>query len=59
MEEFGMIICSALKRARKRFGPEYAACLSNLRTGEGMVANLDFNYGRPWFVEFRPLYHNP
>jgi DNA helicase HerA-like ATPase len=47
------------ERARKRFGPEYAACLSNLRTGEGMVANLDFNYGRPWFVEFRPLLHKP
>jgi DNA helicase HerA-like ATPase len=46
-------------RAKKRFGLEYAACLSNLRTGEGMVANIDFNYGRPWFVEFRPLYHKP
>jgi hypothetical protein len=47
------------ERARKRFGQEYASCLPNLRPGEGMVANLDFDYGRPWFLEFRPLYHKP
>jgi DNA helicase HerA-like ATPase len=47
------------ERARKRFGPEYATCLSNMRTGEGMVAKINCNYGRPWFVEFRPLYHKP
>jgi len=45
------------ERARRRFGPEYAALLPSLRTGEGMIANIDYNYGRPWFVEFRPLYH--
>jgi len=45
------------ERARRRFGPEYATLLPSLRTGEGMIANIDYNYGRPWFVEFRPLYH--
>jgi len=40
-----------LERIRKRFGPEYASSLVKLRVGECMVANIDYNYSKPWFVK--------
>jgi len=46
-----------IERAKSRYGSMYASCLPEIRTGEAMVSNIDFNYGRPWFIKFRPLYH--
>jgi DNA helicase HerA-like ATPase len=46
-----------LDRITHRYGPEYRAAVVKLRTGECMLANVDYNYSKPWFIKFRPLYH--
>ncbi|MEM5782138.1 MAG: hypothetical protein QXD43_02990, partial [Candidatus Aenigmatarchaeota archaeon] len=42
-----------LERIRKRFGSEYASSLVKLKIGECMIANIDYNYSKPWFVKIR------
>jgi len=44
-----------LQRIRKRYGPKYASALVKLRIAECMVANVDYNYSKPWFVELKQL----
>jgi DNA helicase HerA-like ATPase len=46
-----------LDRIGHRYAPEYRAAVVKLRAGECMIANVEYNYSKPWFVKFRPLYH--
>jgi len=45
-----------LERITRRYGHKYIMALTRLRVGEAMVANVDYNYSKPWFVKFKPLY---
>jgi hypothetical protein len=47
-----------LKRVEDKYGKEYAVALPRLKVGTGMVQNSEYNKGRPYFVEFRPLLHS-
>jgi uncharacterized membrane protein len=47
-----------IDRVKKSYGAEYAATLPKLKIGVGMVQNPEFNEGKPWFIEFRPLLHD-
>ncbi|MEM7826379.1 MAG: type IV secretory system conjugative DNA transfer family protein [Candidatus Aenigmatarchaeota archaeon] len=42
---------------RRKYGGEFAKSLVKTRKGEGMIANVDFNYSKPWFVEFLKSSH--
>ncbi|MCW1309697.1 MAG: hypothetical protein QXP04_03325, partial [Candidatus Nanoarchaeia archaeon] len=45
-------------RVKQKYGPEYSATLPKLRIGSAMVQNPDYNDGKPYFIEFRPLLHD-
>ncbi|MEM5847292.1 MAG: DUF87 domain-containing protein [Candidatus Aenigmatarchaeota archaeon] len=46
-------------RVRSKYGMDYASRVTKLTVGTGMVQNPEYNYGKPWFVSFRPLLHSP
>jgi hypothetical protein len=46
-------------RVKKTYGKEYAVTLPKLKVGTGLIQNPEFNDGKPWFIEFRPLLHEP
>jgi hypothetical protein len=48
-----------IKRVKKKYGEEFAQKLSSEDVGTGMIQNSNYNDGDPWFVDFRPTYHNP
>jgi hypothetical protein len=48
-----------MKWAREKYGKQYAETLPKLVTGTAMVQNPKFNDGKPYFVTFRPLLHDP
>jgi hypothetical protein len=47
-----------LKRVEDKYGKEYGVALPRLKVGTGMVQNSEYNKGRPYFIEFRPLLHS-
>jgi len=47
-----------IKLVKEKYGKEYCQLVCKFTTGIGMVKSLDYNKGRPYFVEFRPLYHS-
>ncbi|PIN92886.1 hypothetical protein COU54_05180 [Candidatus Pacearchaeota archaeon CG10_big_fil_rev_8_21_14_0_10_31_24] len=48
-----------IKRVRERHGKEISELISKMGIGLGMVESAGYNKGNPYFIEFRPLYHNP
>lgn len=48
-----------IKRAESKYGEQYAKRISSVEVGTGMIQNPEYNEGQPWFVDFRPPYHNP
>jgi hypothetical protein len=46
-------------RVKSKYGPDYASKITRLTIGTGLFQNPEYNNGRPWFVTFRPLQHNP
>ncbi|MEM5772833.1 MAG: DUF87 domain-containing protein [Candidatus Aenigmatarchaeota archaeon] len=40
---------------KRKYGAEFATSLVKTRRGECMIANVDFNYSKPWFVEFKKI----
>jgi hypothetical protein len=46
-------------RIKEKFGEEYSQRVVRQEIGVGMVQNPKYNRGRPYFVHFRPLYHDP
>ncbi|MCK4714658.1 MAG: DUF87 domain-containing protein, partial [Candidatus Aenigmarchaeota archaeon] len=47
-----------IRRVTQKYGFQYASTTTKLRTGTGMVQNAEFNHGKPYFIEFRPLLHD-
>jgi hypothetical protein len=39
--------------------PAYASKVTRLTIGTGLFQNPEYNNGRPWFINFRPLLHSP
>jgi hypothetical protein len=48
-----------INRVEKKYGEEFAKRISSEDVGTGMIQNSNYNDGEPWFVDFRPTYHNP
>jgi hypothetical protein len=48
-----------LARIEKKYGLDYAKRVTKLEVGVGMMQNPKYNEGRPWFIAFRPTWHEP
>ncbi|MFB6115327.1 MAG: ATP-binding protein, partial [Candidatus Nanohalobium sp.] len=48
-----------INRIEKKYGEQFAKRISSEDVGTGMIQNSNYNEGEPWFVDFRPTYHNP
>ena len=48
-----------IERIEKKYGEQFAKRISSEDIGTGMIQNSNYNEGDPWFVDFRPTYHNP
>jgi len=48
-----------LKRAREKYGEEYARRITREEVGVGMIQNPKYNEGKPYWIAFRPLLHDP
>ncbi len=48
-----------LDRLKDKFGMDTVRSVAKAEVGSGMVQNSDYNHGRPYFVNFRPLLHSP
>ena len=46
-------------KVKEKYGPVYAQRVSRQGIGVGMIQHPKYNDGKPWFVNFRPPYHNP
>jgi hypothetical protein len=46
-------------RVKSKYGTDYASKVTRLTIGTGLFQNPEYNHGRPWFVNFRPLLHSP
>jgi hypothetical protein len=46
-------------RVKSKYGTDYASKVTKLTIGTGLFQNPEYNYGKPWFVSFRPLLHSP
>jgi len=47
-----------LERIKTKYGIDIMQSLIKAGTGTGMIENADYNKGRAYFVNFRPLLHN-
>jgi hypothetical protein len=48
-----------IRKVETKYGPEYATRISRQGVGVGMVQNPKYNEGKPYFIQFRPTWHNP
>ncbi|MFB6115747.1 MAG: helicase HerA-like domain-containing protein, partial [Candidatus Nanohalobium sp.] len=48
-----------IDRVETKYGEQFAKRISSEDVGTGMIQNSNYNDGDPWFVDFRPTYHNP
>ena len=48
-----------IRKVETKYGPEYATRISRQGVGVGMLQNPKYNEGKPYFVQFRPTWHNP
>ncbi|MEM2481357.1 MAG: DEAD/DEAH box helicase family protein [Candidatus Hadarchaeales archaeon] len=46
-----------LARITEKFGAEYMRSISRASVGHGMYFNPDYNKGKPYFINFRPILH--
>ncbi|RLJ03592.1 MAG: hypothetical protein DRP11_00175 [Candidatus Aenigmatarchaeota archaeon] len=46
-------------KVKAKYGEEYASRISREGVGVGMIQNPKYNDGKPYFVQFRPTWHNP
>ena len=49
---------SDLERIRVKYGEEYLKSLVRSEVGVGMFQNAEYNKGKPYFINFRPILHN-
>jgi len=47
-----------LDRIKTKYGPEFLKSLVKSEVGVGMFQNAEYNNGKPYFVNFRPILHN-
>ena len=47
-----------IQRIKQRYGPDYAMRVAKLTVGAGLIQNPEYNDGKPWFIQFRPLLHD-
>ncbi len=47
-----------LTRTKNEYGERYLQSLVKAAVGAGMVENSNYNRGKPYFVQFRPLLHS-
>jgi len=48
-----------IRKAKDKYGEEYANRITRQGLGVGMIHNPKYNDGKPYFIQFRPTYHNP
>ncbi|MFT4313276.1 MAG: hypothetical protein ACMXYA_02625, partial [Candidatus Woesearchaeota archaeon] len=48
-----------IKKIEEKYGAEYSDRITRQGVGVGLVQNPKYNKGQPWFIEFRPPFHNP
>ena len=48
-----------IQKVGTKYGEEYARKISRQGVGIGMLQNPKYNDGKPYFVHFRPTWHNP
>jgi hypothetical protein len=48
-----------IQKVETKYGKEYAGKISRQGVGTGMLQNPKYNDGKPYFVQFRPTWHNP
>ena len=48
-----------IKKARDKYGEKYAQRVTRQGLGVGMIHNPKYNDGKPYFIQFRPTWHNP
>jgi hypothetical protein len=48
-----------IQKVETKYGKEYSAKISRQGVGVGMIQNPKYNDGKPYFVHFRPTWHNP
>jgi hypothetical protein len=48
-----------INRIKQKYGEKFAKRVTSEEVGTGMIQNPQYNDGDPWFVDFRPTYHNP
>ena len=48
-----------IKKAKEKYGEKYAKRITRQGIGVSMIQNAQYNDGKPWFMRFRPTWHNP
>ncbi|MBD3155144.1 MAG: DUF87 domain-containing protein, partial [Candidatus Aenigmarchaeota archaeon] len=48
-----------INRVKTKYGTDYASKVTKLTIGTGLFHNPEYNFGKPWFINFRPLQHSP
>ncbi|WP_414837712.1 helicase HerA domain-containing protein [Candidatus Nanosalina sp. VS9-1] len=48
-----------LERIKNKFGIDTVKSIAKAEVGSGMLQSSDYNHGRPYFIDFRPLLHSP
>jgi hypothetical protein len=48
-----------IRKVETKYGQEYATRISRQGIGVGMLQNPKYNEGKPYFIQFRPTWHNP
>lgn len=48
-----------ISKAREKYGESYAKRITRQGLGVGMIHNPKYNDGKPYFIQFRPTWHNP
>jgi len=49
---------SDLERIKMKYGEEFLKSLVRAEVGVGMFQNAEYNKGKPYFINFRPILHN-
>jgi hypothetical protein len=49
---------SDLERIKTKYGEEFLKSLVRAEVGVAMFQNADYNRGKPYFINFRPILHN-
>ena len=46
-------------KAKDKYGEKYAKRIARQGIGVAMIQNAQYNDGKPWFIRFRPTWHDP